>query len=93
MASTEDRLDALEKRFNNLQKAFEQAMRNQVPITAKSDESYAKCPQVDENTSGVAENDSAIMDIAELSDENDTAIEELAEMIDNLEERVSALEE
>ena len=49
--------------------------------------------QIDANTTGVAENDSAICDVAELSDVNSTAIDDLAEMIDDLEQRVSALEE
>lgn len=33
-----DRITALEKRLDNLQKAFEQSQRNQVPITAKAEE-------------------------------------------------------
>ena len=45
-----------------------------------------------EQDGGISENDSAICDVAELSDENSTALEELAEMIDDLETRVEALE-
>lgn len=45
-----------------------------------------------EQDGGISENDSAICDVAELSDENSTALEELAMMIDDLETRVEALE-
>ena len=91
----------------NLQNAFIQASRNQVPITSKAESAYNKTPQVDENTTGVGENSpglldvaelsdensSAIEDVANLSDENSTAIEDLAALIDDLEARVEALEE
>lgn len=76
----------------NLQNAFLQASRNQVPVTGKSEDAFNKIPQVDTNTEGVEENDSAIMDVADLSDENSGAIEELAAMIDDLDARVTALE-
>lgn len=33
-----DRITALEKRLDNLQRAFEQSQRNQTPITAKAEE-------------------------------------------------------
>ena len=91
----------------NLQNAFIQASKNQVPITEKSDTAYNKVPQVDDNTTGVQENSlglldvaelsdensSAIEDIAGLSDENSSAIEDLAALVDDLEARVEALEE
>ena len=48
---------------------------------------------ISNNSTGVAENDSAICDVAELSDVNSQAIDDLAEMIDDLESRVSGLEE
>jgi hypothetical protein len=44
-------------------------------------------------TIGVSENDSAICDVAELSDVNSSAIDDLAEMVDELSNRVSILEE
>ena len=91
----------------NLQNAFLQSQRNNVPVVGRVDDSYNKIPQVDENTQGVNENSiglldvaelsdensSAIEDVANLSDENSTAIEDLAALIDDLEERVEALEE
>ena len=91
----------------NLQNAFLQSSRNQVPMTSKAESAYNKCPQVDKNTMGVGENSlglldvaelsdensSAIEDVANLSDENSTAIEDLAALIDDLEARVEALEE
>ncbi len=38
----EQRVNQLEKQFDNLNKAFLQAQRNQVPITAKVDDSASK---------------------------------------------------
>lgn len=103
----EERVTQLEMLFNNLQNAYIQSQRNQTSITDKTNDSYIKIPQINSNTQGVEENDTAICDIAELSDVNsmaiddlaemaDTnslAIDDLAEMIDDLEQRVEALEE
>lgn len=97
----------LKNQVDCLQNSFIQSQRNQVPIDYKAENGYDKIPQVDSNTRGVSENDTAICDIAELSDVNsmaiddlaemaDTnslAIDDLAEMIDDLEQRVEALEE
>jgi methyl-accepting chemotaxis protein len=80
---------------------------NSVPVTEKADNASNKIPQVDENTSGVGENNAGLLDVAELSDENSTAIEDvagladenstaiedLANLVGDLEERVTALEE
>ena len=91
----------------NLQNAYLNSQRNLTPVVGKSDEAYNKVPQVDENTSGVGENQAGLLDVAQLSDENNTAIEDLgsltdensiaiedlAALIDDLEERVTALEE
>lgn len=91
----------------NLQNSYSNFHKNNVSTVEKADESAAKIPQVDSNTSGVEENglgildvaelsdenSSAIEDIAGLSDENSTAIEDLAELVGDLEERVAALEE
>ena len=89
----EKEIREIKSQLNNLQRAYNQSQKNQVPITDKTDTAYNKVPQVDENTNGVEENDSAICDIAMFSDENSSAIEELAGMIDDLEQRVTALEE
>lgn len=103
----EERLAQLENQVNCLQNSFIQSQKNQTPITNKAESGYNKIPQVDSNTRGVSENDTAICDVAELSDVNsmaiddlaemaDTnsiAIDDLAEMIDDLEQRVEALEE
>ena len=103
----EERLERIEMQLNSLQESFIQSQRNQVKVTSKAEDGYNKVPQVDANTKGVSENDTAICDIAELSDVNsmaiddlaemaDTnslAIDDLAEMIDDLEQRVEALEE
>ena len=103
----EERLAQLENQVNCLQISFIQSQKNQTPITKRAEEGYSKIPQVNSNTQGVEENDTAICDVAELSDVNsmaiddlaemaDTnslAIDDLAEMIDDLEQRVEALEE
>ena len=103
----EERVKQLEILYANLQAAFVQAQKNQVPVTERADGAYAKVPQVDENTTGVVENQAGLLDVAALSDENNTAIEDLggltdenstaiedlAGLIDDLEERVAALEE
>lgn len=103
----EQRLEQLERQVNCLQNSFIQSQKNQVPITHKTEDGYNKIPQVDSNTIGVLENDTAICDVAELSDVNSMAIDDLAEMadtnslavddlaemIDDLEQRVEALEE
>ncbi len=47
---------------------------------------------ISNNSTGVAENDSAICDVAELSDVNSQAIDDLAEMVDELLNKVSELE-
>lgn len=88
----EIRVQNLESRLDSLMESFVQSQINETPIIEKTDESFAKCPQVDENTAGVAENDSAICDVAELADVNSEAIDDLAEIIDELETRVSELE-
>lgn len=102
----EKEIKELKKQLNNLQDAFLTSVRNQVPVTDRADTAFNKCPQVDENTSGVEENQVGILDVAtlsdenstaieevgELSDENSTAIEDLANLVGDLEERVAALE-
>lgn len=49
------RIDALESRLNNLQKAFEQAMKNQVPITEKTDDNKSEVETVKKQTEVVKE--------------------------------------
>lgn len=107
MSSIEERVRQLEMQMVNLQAAYLQSQKNQVPLTGKTEDAYNKIPQVDENTMGVGENSvglldvaelsdensSAIEDVADLADENSTAIEDLAELIGDLEERVEALEQ
>lgn len=102
----EAKLKQLEMQIINLQNSFIQSQKNQVPIITKTYDAYNRGSQIDTNTSNIKENDSAICDIAELSDVNsmaiddlaemaDTnslAIDDLAEMIDDLEQRVEALE-
>lgn len=78
-------INKINARIDNLQQSFIQAQRNQVPITAKADEASNKVPQVDENTSGVAENSGGLFDVAALADENSQAIMELAEIIGEME--------
>lgn len=89
----EERVNRLEAQIANLQESFIQSQRNQTPATEKIDTAYSKCPQVDTNTAGVHENDSAICDIASLSDENSNALEELAAMIQDHEDRIETLEQ
>lgn len=84
----------IEKRVANLEKlVYSLIKRTDNDKFYQSADTDSERKGIDANTEGVAENDSAIIDIAELSDENGTAIEELADMIDDLESRVSALEE
>lgn len=47
---------------------------------------------INTNSAGVAENDSAICDVADLSDINSQAIDDLAEMVDELSNKVAELE-
>ena len=47
---------------------------------------------IGKNSTGVAENDTAICDVAELSDVNSQAIDDLAEMVDELSNKVAELE-
>ena len=47
---------------------------------------------ISNNSVGVAENDSAICDVADLSDVNSQAIDDLAEMVDELSNKVAELE-
>ena len=75
----EKEINELKRQVANLQNAFLQASRNTVPVTDRADSAYNKIPQVDDNTSGVSENDLAICDIAA--------------MLDDLEQRVEALED
>lgn len=75
----EKEIKELKRQLTNLQNAFLQSQRNQVAITGKTDDAYNKIPQVNENTSGVDENNFAILDIADI--------------IGDLEDRVKALEE
>lgn len=86
----------LTKRLKALEQAFFASRNREVSNTYTSEDAKNNIdntkPQVDNNTVGVAENDGAIMDVAELSDENATAIEELAALVDELMERVEALE-
>ena len=103
----EKEINELKIQLTRLNNAFLQSQRNQVPMDEKTDEAHNKIPQVDENTSGVGENQAGLLDVAQLSDENNTAIEDLgaltdensiaiedlAALIDDLEERVTALEE
>ena len=44
----EERIKQLEIRLNNLQKAFEQSQRNQVPVTARADSASGAIPRIDE---------------------------------------------
>ena len=103
----EKEIKELKAQVANLQLAFANAQRNQVPVTGRTDDAYNKIPQVDENTTGVGENSTGLLDLAELSDENNSAIEDLASLsdenstaiedlgalVDDLEQRVEALEE
>lgn len=90
----------IETRVTNLENlvgSLVKMMNNQKFYT---DADIAGCRQTEgnlgvkneEQDGGIDENDSAICDVAELSDENSSALEELAEMIDDLETRVEALE-
>lgn len=48
--------------------------------------------EINNNSVGVAENDTAICDVADLSDVNSQAIDDLAEMVDELSNKVTELE-
>ena len=80
------RVENLENQLNGILKKIENNKFYQ-----DADDNAEKI-RISDTENGVSENDSAIMDIAELSDENGTAIEELADMLDDLEERVTSLE-
>ena len=42
----EDKVNQLESRLNNLQNAFLQSQKNQVPVTAKTDETASKVVEI-----------------------------------------------
>lgn len=44
--TTEKRVEQLESRLNNLQNAFLQSQRNQVPVTAKTDDTASKVVEI-----------------------------------------------
>ena len=85
-------IESIKKRLESLQASFIQAQKNQVPITAKTDNSFRKIPQIDNNTNGVSENSDAVIDVADLADENSGSITDLADYVASLEERIAELE-
>ena len=52
----EQEIVKLQKQVARLSKAYDQSRKNQVPITGKADTAYAKCPQVDANTTNITTN-------------------------------------
>ena len=85
MKTIEERVTILEKTLKNLQDSFIQAQKNNAPDVAKTEESYNKIPQINENTEVVNDNSLGLFDVASLADENSQAIMELAEMIAEME--------
>lgn len=73
-------LQQLEARLDNLQRAFEQAMKNQVPLTAKTDNADGKIPAMDkqiaDNTKGHAANEDAICEMSETTEDSIAALEQ-----------------
>ena len=63
----EKEIKELKIQLTRLNNAFLQSQRNQVPMDGKTDEAYNKVPQVDENTTGVGENQAGLLDVAQLS--------------------------
>ena len=90
----------IETRVTNLEKLVDSLVTTINNTKFYTDADIAGCRHTEgelgtkntEQDGGIDENDSAICDVAELSDENSSALEELAEMIDDLETRVEALE-
>ena len=54
--SLEERVRDLEFKLDNLQSSFLQSQKNQIPLTGKTDDSYNKIPQINENTEGIEQN-------------------------------------
>ena len=85
-------LQQLEARLNNLERAFLQSQRNQVPITGKTDTAYGKVPQVDTNTFGIATNSEDIVStqigLAETYEETTTSITQLEEALTEVYEMI-----
>ena len=81
----EERVEILEKNYNNLAKSLVDAQRCQRPVVDKADSASNKIPQVDANTVGVAGNEDAICELSELVDES---IAELEQAICDLSEEI-----
>jgi len=51
----------VKRQISQLQTAFIQMGKNQVPVTERSDTAYSKCPQVDTNTEDIQANSQDIL--------------------------------
>ena len=92
----EKEINSIKQRLDNLTQAFIQSQHNNCSVVEKADDSSVQIPFIEEQMSigskGISENDSAICDVADLSDVNSQAIDDLAEMVDELSNRVAELE-
>lgn len=90
----------IETRVTNLENMLASIMKNMNNQKFYTDADIAGCRHTegelgiknDEQDGGISDNDLAICDVAELSDENSGVIEEIAEIADDLLARVEALE-
>ena len=91
--SLDSRVKALETQLANLQQAYLQSQRNQVPITGKTDESYNKIPQIDENTTNIEINAENILSteegLAETYEEMNSSILEVEEALAEVYEMIT----
>ena len=57
----EREINQLKEKLEALSKSFLQVQKNQVPVTARTDESFNKIPQVDTNTQDILTNSEDIL--------------------------------
>ena len=81
-----EEFDSLKKLVNSLIK------RSDINKEYSDADTASERLNISNNTVGVTENDTAICDVADLSDVNSQAIDDLAEMVDELLNKVSELE-
>jgi hypothetical protein len=90
----------LEKRVSNLENLVASVISmygiktryNEADKSALRQTSSQQGEEIKTNTVGINENDTAVCDVAELSDVNSQAIDDLAEMVDELAQKIAEME-
>ena len=97
MTSLEERVKNLEIKFKNLNRSILQNNKNQTDVTARTDESHNKIPQIDSNTSNIEVNSEDIITtqegLAETYEEMNSSIIEVEEALAEVYEIVIGTDE